>query len=137
MWDNFSTDVSGLLKNGENELTLTVWKPGYHKEDRFPLREVLSGFIPDVLCTFGGIWDDVYLLSADTYFIGRHCASASLDGAGKLTVDINCADQIPVKITGAVYGPVSYTHLRRQAGCTGRQPPYLKRPSQRRQLCDA
>ena len=105
MWDNFSTDVSGLLKNGENELTLTVWKPGYHKEDRFPLREVLSGFIPDVLCTFGGIWDDVYLLSADTYFIGRHCASASLDGAGKLTVDINCADQIPVKITGAVYGP--------------------------------
>ena len=36
MWDNFSTDVSGLVKNGENELTITVWKPGYYREDRFP-----------------------------------------------------------------------------------------------------
>ncbi len=106
MWDNFSTDVSGLVKNGENELTITVWKPGYYKEDRFPLREVLSGFIP-VLCTFRGIWDDVYLLLADTFFIGQNCAAAVPDGSGKLTVDINCADNALVKITGTVYGPTA------------------------------
>ena len=63
MWDRFFFDVTdSLLPAGGNELRLTVWKPGYEATDRFPLREVLSGFIPDVLCTFGGIWGEVALM---------------------------------------------------------------------------
>lgn len=80
MWDSFSIDTADVLQKGENELVLEVWKPGYHAEDRFPLREVLSGFIPDVLCTFGGIWDDVWLESSDSYFVERHWGNGTGDG---------------------------------------------------------
>ncbi|HET6486682.1 MAG TPA: hypothetical protein VFH83_09700, partial [Spirochaetia bacterium] len=63
LWDRFSFDITdALLPEGPNELTLSIEKPGYAPADRFPLREVLSGFIPDVLCTFGGIWGDVGLI---------------------------------------------------------------------------
>lgn len=65
MWDPFRIDVTDRLRPGErNEIRLAVEKPGYAPGDRFPLREVLSGFIPDVLCTFGGIWGDVELVEA-------------------------------------------------------------------------
>jgi hypothetical protein len=62
MWDSFRFDVTDLVRPGaRNEIRLAVVKPGYSAQDRFPLRDVLSGFIPDVLCTFGGIWGDVEL----------------------------------------------------------------------------
>jgi hypothetical protein len=65
MWDRFRFDVTDHLRPGEsNEIRLVVEKPGYLPGDRFPLREVLSGFIPDVLCTFGGVWGDVELIGA-------------------------------------------------------------------------
>jgi beta-galactosidase len=65
-WDRFKVDVSRALRPGDrNELLLRVEKPGYLPGDRFPFREVLSGFIPDVLCTFGGIWGDVELVQSD------------------------------------------------------------------------
>ena len=63
--DGFDIDISGCARPGENRLRIDVTKPGYHAQDRFPLRQVLSGFVPDVLCTFGGLWDDVALERAD------------------------------------------------------------------------
>jgi hypothetical protein len=68
MWDPFRLDVTDLVNPGEpNEILLSIEKPGYAPRDRFPLREVLSGFVPDVLCTFGGIWGDVELIEAAGY----------------------------------------------------------------------
>ncbi len=62
MWDSFRLDVTDLVRAGvANEIRLSVEKPGYAEPDRFPLRAVLSGFVPDVICTFGGIWGDVEL----------------------------------------------------------------------------
>ena len=81
MWDEFAVDVSGLVHEGANALRVDVTKPGYHAGDRFPLRQVLSGFIPDVLSTFGGLWDDVALECADAFFMDAH--SASGDRAGR------------------------------------------------------
>lgn len=62
LWDGFRIDITGLVQPAcDNLVELLVWKPGYQSQDRFPLRRVLSGFIPDVCCSFGGIWDDVAL----------------------------------------------------------------------------
>lgn len=80
MWDNFYADVNQALKKGENEILLKVIKPGYKDSDRFPLRTVLSGFIPDVLCTFGGIWDDVWLESEPGFFVDSHSGDGTMDG---------------------------------------------------------
>ena len=64
LWDGFWVDTRDALREGENELTVVVTKPGYDSNDAYPLRQVLSGFIPDVLATFGGLWDDVALETA-------------------------------------------------------------------------
>jgi hypothetical protein len=62
MWDGFRVDITDHVRPGaRNEIRLVVEKPGYADDDRYPLRAVLSGFIPDVTCTFGGIWGDVDL----------------------------------------------------------------------------
>jgi hypothetical protein len=57
MWSPFQLDVTDLLRPGANTITLEVWKPG----ERFPLRETLSGFLPDVITSFGGPWQSLRL----------------------------------------------------------------------------
>lgn len=84
LWDSFEIEAGEALKVGENELMLDIWKPGYQGSDRFPLREVLTGFIPDVLCTFGGIWDEVWLETGFSFFVNGHRALA--DDMGKVEI---------------------------------------------------
>lgn len=86
MWDAFTVDISACVHKGDNEVALLVTKPGYSDADRFPLRQVLSGFIPDVLCTFGGIWGGVTLLRADRFIVNSHAARGGKDGVFRLTV---------------------------------------------------
>ncbi len=57
MWSAFQIEVTPYVRAGENTLEIEVWKPG----GRFPLRETLSGFLPDVAATFGGIWQSIRL----------------------------------------------------------------------------
>jgi hypothetical protein len=60
MWSPFAFDVTDALRPGEdNDIRLTVWKPG----ERFPMRESLAGFLPDVVTTFGGIWGSARLVA--------------------------------------------------------------------------
>ncbi len=96
MWDAFDFDVTGHVRPGErNEITLVVEKPGYSASDRYPLRDVLSGFIPDVLCTFGGIWGDVELRRGPAVQPGRarvRCRGES----GELVVTMVNAGPSPV-----------------------------------------
>lgn len=89
MWDAFSVDITACAQPGENQLSLLVTKPGYHPDDRFPLRQVLSGFIPDILCTFGGIWGDVWLLRVDVFTVAYHHARGSADGTFRLNVGLD------------------------------------------------
>jgi hypothetical protein len=59
-WTAFAFDVTDVIRPGEeNEIVVTVWKPG----ERFPLRESLAGFLPDVCVMFGGIWQSARLLA--------------------------------------------------------------------------
>lgn len=52
MWSRFQVDITAVARAGANEIEIEVWKPGA----RFPLRECVAGFLPDVCNTFGGIW---------------------------------------------------------------------------------
>ena len=101
MWDEFAVDVSGLVHEGANALRVDVTKPGYHAGDRFPLRQVLSGFIPDVLSTFGGLWDDVALECADAFFMDAHSASGDRAGRCRLEadLDVRAAGRLRARLT--------------------------------------
>jgi len=57
MWSPFQVDLTPFVRPGENAIEIEVWKPGR----RFPLRESLAGFLPDVCTTFGGIWQSISL----------------------------------------------------------------------------
>jgi Glycosyl hydrolases family 2, sugar binding domain len=52
MWSPFQIDIKPFVQAGENIFEIEVWKPG----GRFPLRETLSGFLPDLATSFGGLW---------------------------------------------------------------------------------
>ncbi|MBI5667934.1 MAG: hypothetical protein HZC41_07980 [Chloroflexi bacterium] len=59
LWTPFAFDVADVIRPGEtNDIRLTVYKPG----DRFPMRESLAGFLPDVAIPFGGIWQRARLV---------------------------------------------------------------------------
>ena len=57
LWSPFQFNITHLIRAGENKIEIEVWKPGR----RFPLRETLAGFLPDVATTFGGIWQGLRL----------------------------------------------------------------------------
>ncbi len=57
MWDPFALPLPANIGPGPHELAVTVYKPG----ERFPVREALAGFLPDVCTTFGGLWQPVHM----------------------------------------------------------------------------
>ncbi len=60
LWTPFAFDITQVIRPGvTNHIRLTVYKPG----ERFPMRESLAGFLPDVCLPFGGIWQDVRLVA--------------------------------------------------------------------------
>lgn len=93
MWDSFYMDATAALQQGENTLKVAVTKPGYHDTDRFPLRQVLSGFLPDVLCTFGGLWEKPCLYGADSFFVQNHFGRGTAQGAYEVQVQFWAAEQ--------------------------------------------
>jgi hypothetical protein len=59
-WTPFAFDVTEAIHPGEvNTINLTIYKPG----GRFPLRESLVGFLPDVAMMFGGVWQSARLVA--------------------------------------------------------------------------
>lgn len=88
IWDNFVLDCADGIKKGDNLLTVEVTKPGYADKDTYPLRTILSGFVPDVLTTFGGIWDEVLLLEAESFFEYGHHGGGNRTGEGIITTEL-------------------------------------------------
>lgn len=95
-WSPFALDVTDALRPGErNEITVTVWKPG----DRFPLRQSLVGFLPDVCLMFGGIWQAARL----TAFLGPALSDLHLhtdleSGAVIVSAAVHHADGLPASV---------------------------------------
>lgn len=58
LWTPFAFDITDQLRFGrDNTIRLTIFKPG----ERYPMRETLAGFLPDVCIPFGGIWQSARL----------------------------------------------------------------------------
>ncbi|MEK7325479.1 MAG: sugar-binding domain-containing protein, partial [Chloroflexota bacterium] len=66
MWSPFQLDITALVHEGENVIEIEAWKPG----ERFPLRETLAGFLPDVATTFGGLWQSIRLRALSLAALG-------------------------------------------------------------------
>ncbi|NUN51129.1 MAG: hypothetical protein HUU15_20180, partial [Candidatus Brocadiae bacterium] len=63
MWTPFTFDVTDLIRPAhDNTIEVIVTAPGW-EGGRFPLREALVGFIPDVSLPFGGLWQGARLVA--------------------------------------------------------------------------
>ena len=88
MWDPFMIDITDRARDGDNTIRIDVIKPGYYENDRYPVRQVLSGFIPDVLHTFGGLWGDVKLLAGSDFTPESHYANGTSKGDFKVAITL-------------------------------------------------
>jgi hypothetical protein len=117
MWSPFQVDISRWAHAGENSLELEVWKPG----KRFPPREVLAGFLPDVATPYGGIWQGVRLLALDAG-LGDLRVLAKPDRRLEVTgllvgVDLNQPPDVVVEVDpGTPAAPAVRVHAEAQTG---------------------
>ncbi len=101
MWSPFALDVTHVIRSDEdNEISLTIFKPG----ERFPMRESLAGFLPDVATTFGGIWQSVRLVAFESAALSDVSVNPDPD-TGRVTIQANThhADNFQARIT--IYTP--------------------------------
>lgn len=91
LWSAFAFDVTEHLHFGaENELTLTVYEPG----ERFPMRESLAGFLPDVCIPFGGIWQPARLVAFESAAVNDvRIATNPLTGAVSVSGNLSHTPQ--------------------------------------------
>lgn len=100
MWDRFYIDPTPAIRPGENLLEVVVTKPGYHDTDAFPLRQVLTGFLPDVICTFGGLWEKPALLGAPAFFVQNYFARGNAQGGCDAEVQLWAAETGEYRLQG-------------------------------------
>ncbi len=87
LWTPFAFDVTGHVTPGQaHDLSLAIYKPG----ERFPMRESLAGFLPDVCTTFGGIWQPARLVAhAAPSFSDVHLAADADSGLVRARAQVN------------------------------------------------
>jgi glycosyl hydrolase family 2 len=101
MWSPFALDVTDAVRCGEdNEISLTIFKPG----ERFPMRESLAGFLPDVATTFGGIWQSARLVAFESAALSDLSIKADPD-SGSVAIQANTheAENFQARVT--IYTP--------------------------------
>lgn len=112
LWDAFTVEVGGLGEPGAAaELLVRVEKPAGLSAGpgspglpgRFPLRETLAGFLPYVWGRiFGGIWQDVELLSSGPARLEDVWARGTADGRVRIDAQLSAPAELQVEI----YGPM-------------------------------
>ncbi len=115
-WAAFQVDLTPHLRPGANLLALEVWKPG----GRFPLREALAGFLPDVCTSFGGVWQALRLLAfAEAAFtsvrVHAH-VSGQVRVAGAFTL---LGESGPVEVEVGLAAPRAGSRLAAAAAVSG------------------
>ncbi|HRE26339.1 MAG TPA: hypothetical protein PK954_06875, partial [Anaerolineales bacterium] len=89
MWSPFQVELTGPWRLGHNTLRIDIWKPGR----KYPVREALAGFLPDVCTTFGGLWQSVRLRGALPEMPGFTDLRWLVGEDGSVTVDGRLAGQ--------------------------------------------
>lgn len=99
VWDAFDVEITGTALPGERaEVLVLVAKPASltcgpaspARPGAFPLRETLAGFLPYVWGhLFGGIWQDVTLLSTGRVVFEDVCVRGAADGRVEVRAGIS------------------------------------------------
>ncbi|MEZ4670061.1 MAG: hypothetical protein R3E39_19325 [Anaerolineae bacterium] len=101
LWTPFAFDVTAAIRFGEsNHIRLTVYKPG----ERFPMRESLAGFLPDVCLPFGGMWQSARLVAFSAAAISD-LAIMSDPVSGTVAVNAVLHDAVGLTATVCIYSP--------------------------------
>lgn len=101
MWTPFAFDVTEALQVGaSNRIRLTVYKPG----ERFPMRESLAGFLPDVCLPFGGIWQSTRLVAFPAAAIS-HLTITSDTTSGSVRLKTHVHHAIGMVLSAHIYAP--------------------------------
>lgn len=100
IWDGFSWDITDALHEGENSLCLRVIKNG---GATYPVPQVLSGFLPYVSCTFGGLWQPVYLFETGAAWLTDLYVRGEADGS--VIVQGELEGTLPAEVRLLVYAP--------------------------------
>jgi hypothetical protein len=77
IWDSFCWEITDALRAGENHLRVQVVKNGGAS---YSVPQVLSGFLPYVSCTFGGLWQPVYMLETGDAWLCDLWVRGEVDG---------------------------------------------------------
>jgi hypothetical protein len=101
LWTPFAFDITEAVHYGStNHLCLTIYKPGH----RYPMRESLAGFLPDVSLPFGGIWQGVRLVAFPTAAISDVLLTAD-PKSGAVTVKATLHQAVGLVAAVHLYGP--------------------------------
>ncbi|MCS6920090.1 MAG: hypothetical protein NZM28_09995, partial [Fimbriimonadales bacterium] len=100
IWDGFSWDVTHALREGENQLRLQVIKNG---GATYPVPQALSGFLPYVAATFGGLWQPVYWFETGAAWLTDLYVRGEADGT--VSVQGELAGELPAEARLTVYAP--------------------------------
>lgn len=100
IWDAFTWDITQALHRGQNWLNVQITKNG---GKRFPVPKVLSGFLPYVSCTFGGLWQPVWLFTTGQAWLSELWARGEADGT--LTITGHCEGASPIELHLQIEAP--------------------------------
>lgn len=88
LWTPFAFEISAALHYGaDNDIRITLYKPG----ERYPMRQTLAGFLPDVMLPFGGLWQSLRLVAFDDALRDLHLKADAESGAVYLTAAVDSA----------------------------------------------
>lgn len=96
IWDGFTVNITRALRRGKNYLTVQVTKNG---GARFPVPEVLSGFLPYVSTPFGGLWQPVWLFETGEAWLSDLGVRGEVDGTVHLSGFVVSKRRVPLAIT--------------------------------------
>jgi hypothetical protein len=100
-WTPFAFDITDAVRPGmTNTIALTVYKPG----ERFPVRESLAGFLPDVCLPFGGLWQSVRLVALPGAAISDLSVLSDLE-SGEITVRADLHNAAGMTAIVRIYDP--------------------------------
>ncbi|MDW8105245.1 MAG: glycoside hydrolase family 2 TIM barrel-domain containing protein, partial [Armatimonadota bacterium] len=100
MWDRFACDITHHLNGGKAFIALRVVKPG---GETYPVPSTLSGFLPYVWGTFGGIWQPAWLIRTPEAWMED--LYPNVVGKGHVEVEVSCGGQLPAQLRFSLYRP--------------------------------
>lgn len=100
MWDRFACDITPHLEDRKAFIALRVIKPGGRS---YPTPSTLAGFLPYVHGTFGGIWQQAWLVRTPEAWMED--MYANVIGKGRVQVEVSCGGHLPATLNLSLYRP--------------------------------